>query len=509
MNGTITNEAITNAPVLAGYDLRGIQEFIFRTNVLKEIVGASGIVADIFDYAAQKAVDEYDKVNIRFDWLDYDTFEFADNESILLERLYTGAGNTFIAFRNKALCDRFNRIVSKYILENSYSLSFAIAQVPVDFREPYAQTYQKLQNALSAVKNGTPPARMQGGFPITRQDTRTGFPLSEFSRFDNTPVCRESKLKQDWYAERYKAPDEVKSMESMIAEKGVDSQVAIVHIDGNNMGKRFFSEMKGTTDFKSAVEKVRAFSKTIDITFKNALNNVQDRVSDRRWPDETEDALVPPMRVIINSGDDITFICNARLSISLSEAILANLDKYKACAGIAICNSHFPFYSAYKLADACCGNAKKRAKSLDPANPGSFIDFQICKSMSASEYSDSYRDRNYRPEGISLLAKPYCIDDSLSVNDNRHIDYFKKAHRHFSSAEFARNSALVLRNAYAKSQNEAEATHEKLASRGKPMPFGNELYINRENAKEALYYDALEMLDLYVDINDLRIVENE
>ena len=37
--------------VLAMYDVRGKQDFIFRTNRIKEIVGASWIIRDIFrDY---------------------------------------------------------------------------------------------------------------------------------------------------------------------------------------------------------------------------------------------------------------------------------------------------------------------------------------------------------------------------------------------------------------------------------------------------------------------------
>ena len=36
-------------PVLAIYDIRGIQNYIFRTNRVKEIIGASNIVQDLFE----------------------------------------------------------------------------------------------------------------------------------------------------------------------------------------------------------------------------------------------------------------------------------------------------------------------------------------------------------------------------------------------------------------------------------------------------------------------------
>ena len=38
-------------PVLAMYDIRGKQDFIFRTNKLQEIVGGSWIIRDLYkDY---------------------------------------------------------------------------------------------------------------------------------------------------------------------------------------------------------------------------------------------------------------------------------------------------------------------------------------------------------------------------------------------------------------------------------------------------------------------------
>jgi hypothetical protein len=75
-----------------------------------------------------------------------------------------------------------------------------------------------------------------------------------------------------------------------------------------------------------------------------------------------------PFRPLVFGGDDVTFVCDGRLGISLAveymqqfekqtEAIIG--EKLTACAGIAIVKSHYPFARAYDLADGLCSSAKK------------------------------------------------------------------------------------------------------------------------------------------------------
>ena len=50
--------------VLAMYDVRGKQEFIFKTNKIKEIIGGSAIIRDVFAdylYCAAESVSENNK----------------------------------------------------------------------------------------------------------------------------------------------------------------------------------------------------------------------------------------------------------------------------------------------------------------------------------------------------------------------------------------------------------------------------------------------------------------
>ena len=91
--------------VLAMYDIRGKQEFIFRTNRLKEIVGGSCIIRDCFVdylYPAAESVNNNNKgiyhENTQFLVND---FEKHINEGYIGEVVYDGGGNFLVLFKDE------------------------------------------------------------------------------------------------------------------------------------------------------------------------------------------------------------------------------------------------------------------------------------------------------------------------------------------------------------------------------------------------------------------------
>jgi hypothetical protein len=519
---------------LAVYDVRGIQEFVFRTPKLRENTGASYIVANIFTEALNAAIEKlcWEANACRLDWEHYDEFKLPTDPGVKMEILYTGAGNTYIAYRAQADYEALNRFVSKYVLEHTYSLNLAIAVVPA--AGSYAETYEALVKKLAENKAKMPMTRLLGSLPVTRQDSDTGYPLSHYyapggNQSEIEPVPKERKLKLDAFS-RAGYKDEEKNLDGLISEKGVDSQIAIVHIDGNNMGKRFAEEMRSTADYAEAAQKSRNLSKSIAEDFSKALDETKERLAkfvasercsfENKYYDEKHGKCKRYIRTVISSGDDITFICNARTAISLCEIFLNKLSKgtnhFTACAGIAIINSHFPFHAGYELAEQCCAEAKNRAKEAarkqaeaagSEREAGNYMDFQICKSiMTATDLTRSRRENYELPDGTRLLARPYCADaglpeTGLPETDPHSLSFFKQAHKHFSGDKFPNNVAKNLRNAYSQGETAANAVFRKMTSRGHTLPGGSkELYAN--NTKEAPYFDALEMLELFIDLDD-------
>ena len=132
--------------------------------------------------------------------------------------------------------------------------------------------------------------------------------------------------------------------------------------------------------FRQTVDKMRAYMDSLSPKVKNTDKKLY--------------------REIIVAGDDITFVCNAKLALPAVEYFLKHIGdsgEFSACGGIAFFNSHFPFSDAYQVAEACCDSAKKRAKRKENkvtviserksgtetkketvSRVGNFLDYQIC-----------------------------------------------------------------------------------------------------------------------------------
>lgn len=112
----------TTDPVLVMYDIRGKQDFIYRSSKIKEIVGGSAIIRDCFtDYlypAAIKvrnrieasddnrksAIYSYDAFSETLEKFSFDRFiKRVSEEQYLGEVIYDGGGNFLILFKNREI----------------------------------------------------------------------------------------------------------------------------------------------------------------------------------------------------------------------------------------------------------------------------------------------------------------------------------------------------------------------------------------------------------------------
>ena len=130
--------------------------------------------------------------------------------------------------------------------------------------------------------------------------------------------------------------------------KNSKGKIAVIHIDGNGLGK-LIPKLK---------DKLSTFSIELDKATKKAVKDAKD------------DSMF--IREVIVGGDDVTVICNANDALKFTKNFLQNFedntkkieeldgiqDKLTACAGIAYCNEKYPFHYAVDLAEALCGVAK-------------------------------------------------------------------------------------------------------------------------------------------------------
>ena len=521
---------LKDKPVIAMYDIRGIQDYIFRTNKVVDIIGASVLVENIISNGLKEIRKESQDPESEY-LIDWEGTPLCMDKK--MEVLFIGGGNAYVLYEKGSICERYNRRLARYILDKTYSLQLAVAYV--EKTESYQQDYDRLQMEMARVKNEMPFTRPMGAPSIVRTEAVTGYPLTTKVR---TPagsewVSTETALKRENVPkEKEKTVDKI--FDNMVAEKGKDSVLAIVHIDGNNMGARIRSLTENITDYKKAVATVRKISANIRTSFEAVYDQMEQYLEDKNL---SKNKLI---RKIIVAGDDITFICQGRLAISLVQYFTkeitgkvlysendtptqAELEKYgfSVCAGIAFINSHFPFHDGYQVAEACCESAKKRAKLVTRREPegengivGNWLDFQICRHINSADLAEARRINYKISENEKLDRRPYYIpygiytDGLFNKMDKRNgdcgigclIEYIQ-----YFTTDIGRSIAKTLRGAYSGGSLAVDEYLTFLDSRGYNLPDRGKstkgfVQLTGEDVRRAVWYDALEVMDLYMDL---------
>ncbi len=540
--------------VLAMYDVRGIQEYIFRTAKVKDAIGASKIVEDIIDEAMKKAVNNLKKTNSLItsdlDWYDENGVRaYSAEEEKDIQVLYIGGGNAFFTFQDEELCIKVNQYMSKYVIQKTYSLQLAISIV--ECSGDYKEDYEKIFKEMNQVKEHMILSRPLGALPIMKRDIKTGYPI-HYNQIDDTELetTETSHKKSEERNAREDIRTEEKIFDNYTTEKGLDSTLAVVHIDGNNMGLRIRSQIEGITDYNEAVMTMRRISYRINYAYKKVFDQMKGHFDQEG---KSRDGRENSVLKILVAGDDITYVCNGKNAIDTVEYFAKEIVRYtmdgkkkdmvndsdydypleketdekklaslgfSVCAGIAYINSHFPFYAGYEVAEACCESAKDRAKqdcykgystkdhSGKRNRVGNWVDFQICKNIQAQNLKDMRRKEYWTSHGEKLMLRPYFIQTDTDFEMDKTVEQeitlgdFKNAVLHFqNSRKIPKTFAKQLRNTYSQGSFRMELLYNFLKSRDWKLPDGQEgLYIEdcKTGGKTARWYDALEMSDYYL-----------
>ncbi len=427
-------------------DTISIQNYIFRSNKLKENLGASFLVEQIYDSYLAEALGKITGRTIEEEKQDLHEWVNSSAEFPVcangVEIGYIGGGNALLFFQQKSQAKQFIEVWTKILLIHAPGLTAAIAI------DKFPKDPDKFKTALNSL------------FIQLRKNKNRYVPINLLPRHGITAECARSELSAEIYNSdvdikdyvsadvnaRIKAADSSKreirlKYQTLLQDKftftteldrlggvhGKDSHIAIVHIDGNDVGKLFKEA--------DSLSYMRTLSKTINgttqIAFEKIIKRAVERYDDimaslgfgNANPGPQEDGKsVLPIRPIILGGDDVTFVCDARLGIYFAKIFIEEFEKTKlngknltACAGISIVKTKYPFYRAYRLAEELCANAKARRKKIDES--ASFLDFHV--SMGGVAGSLKYirerffgldpREKNEKADDYYLLYRPMKV----------------------------------------------------------------------------------------------------
>jgi hypothetical protein len=218
-----------------------------------------------------------------------------------------------------------------------------------------------------------------------------------------------------------------------------------------------------------------------------------------------------PFRPLVFGGDDLTFVCDGRVGLSLTleylrqfESCTAKLSggKLTASAGVAIVKSHYPFARAYALADELCREAKKYRRELVRQRElwsGSCIHWHFASS-GLSGNGREILDREYKADEGVLTLRPVCTGEN-PVAAYRSWNHVENLLNKFRGEEWygRRSKVKALREALRKGKAEVERFQSKYGK----LP-ALEGFDNGWSGGFCGYFDAIELMDLHLPLEDKR-----
>ena len=509
------------------YDVTGIQEFIFASNKAKENIGGSIYVQNIFEKGLINCIKALDG-NVKTDWENSVTFD-PETDNLKAEVIYIGGGNALILFDHKTTAVDITKMLSKKILQETQgTLGIAVAHHKTnmdDFNKDIKNLFKKLNNHKNNFVQSTPLR----GIAITRE-CEDGLSTSGKKSEENIYIS-DIAYKKRQLSKNEKTKNFPLDFDDLGQIKG-ESHIAVVHIDGNSMGRFINNKLKENKNYSKAVTIMREISSGLQKLYADifkkmvkfcsqALENkaVQERIQLKN------DYL--PIRPIILNGDDVTFVCNGRIGIQLAEFFLKELaytplqlksgkEILSACAGVAIVKSHFPFFRAYELAEKLCGSAKQKAKYLNKNidDPGCWLDYHIIYSGFQNDIH-AMRKQLYNIPGMdavsrdvkdkfhqyNLLLRPFCV----SGNSDEMYKWEKMKTLYSKMIKIPRSRLKNLRSAFISSMEAVDLQNAQNSSRGYKLPgYKMKKDIGECNDKKLFvdnqtpFFEPLELLDFYI-----------
>ncbi len=521
------------------FDTRSIQRYIYSSNRLKANIGASYLVDRVF---------YEDLLNVLRSKLGVDetTWEIESPDWTRMEEksriAYIGGGNALILFRNDVSDADVDLVVTQFtekLLQSHPGLQTGVAQGVLHIGEGEDEKggLTCIRDRLKGYQNSVFPevnlpytgltqiCPETGETATTWQKGRDGekgrFCSWEFkAKLDAADKAENAIVEkiQDVLSEtdktifdKFMFPTELEKL----GQRETENYIAIVHIDGNNMGEKF-AGMKTLTDRKNLS---RRLSRKTKVAFAELLRKVVGEYESYGTflsLGEDNRKKILPLRPLVLGGDDMTFICTAKLALRYTRWVMEAMqaqdetgESVDTCAGVAIQPASYPFFRGYTLAEQACDAAKKEMRKLRNAAPekreekSCWLDFVIRHGEQAPTLSD-IRKQEYRTrEGYDMHFGPYRVDAAKSderalENLLAGLDALKK--EDYAKQRLAMNKIKKLRDVVRHGAHEWEKFRQRLDERVESLQaigvwkdYAETLWKD----KRTPYIDLIEMMDFY------------
>jgi hypothetical protein len=443
-----------------------IQGYIFGTNKLKEISGASYLVKYVTGDLVLNKIKELNlKGNCDLWNSDLENVKFF-SENIDYEIIYLGGGNGLILFKNENNADNFIKNWSRSVIEKAPGLQFVAVKEKFEKNKLKEKVTNMNNTTIDEAKNNVDfDSRFETSCFFERSAStgvRANYKIKDIKKEKFISDITNSKLEvldkskevlaQDLDLEKNMIPDEFDEF----GHKEGFNYIAVLHSDGNNIGQKIidlWGDEKSNVNDTDYIKKIRKFSLFMDEINKRSIKESlkilckeiskfpeYENIIGKRKKGEDNHSLYP-FRPVIYGGDDLTIVIKGEYGLRLAEiyskkiAEISKLSEYEkiigkrkkgisVCTGISITHTSYPFSKSYEIAEELISNAKRVMKEDKKLKgEGYAVDWHI-ETGSILTDIEEMRNYNYQIDGKSLTFKPYyfCTNDS-----KRSFNKFKKS----------------------------------------------------------------------------------
>lgn len=439
--------------------------------------------------------------------------------------VYTGGGHTILQFPSQDAAAAFARQVTKAAMRRYRNMEIFVKTMPYDEDQTPGGNLEALSAALERKKALRQASFRQGSFGVEALDEESLLPK----------LAKTEESEQSDTTEDFTPPDGWNYPVLMDRLAGEDNFIAVVHIDGNAMGRRvaaLYEQYGAAAGWEQCCERLRRFSAGIQEDFEATFTEmVQAVIGSAPAPEKPN----LPVRPVILAGDDVCFVTAGNIGLECARVFLEKLAEkknrednqpYAACAGVAIVHQKYPFHQAYDLAEELCSNAKRFGAALDENGAVSAMDWHIEFGQLKDSLAELRKD--YETEdGNWLELRPVVVHapdgvDLTPTKGVRNYTFFRTMCEAMRGeyGKIARGKIKALRTAFQQGKLESEfflhdrqindllyhgfeaecSTPEaRTAKYRELLKYGGKLeknaFVQIGETERCLFFDAIELID--------------
>jgi hypothetical protein len=456
------------------FEVKGIQKYVFDSGSLRDVVGASDLVAGLVKSpAASSGADAGDSAPDLIDLVINAADPAQDTQRAFSRR---ASGAFCLHSNDKTALDEIRALWRLAIQLRCPGLEMTEGTAEGRGRtwdQAALASIESAHDSISGIRENHAAAMPPTGGPIAQFVRRTGRPATavvlhadeeEFLDAMTAPqrpyADRPKEEKRGGVASRFlsadlrrKQPPYVfpRNIDRRVKEdednplfpfrNGEDTRLAVIHADISGLGQTYRLASKRALKLDQMLELSKAIERAVEGAAQAATQQILIRAASP-WEVNPSRQTLLPARPIVLGGDDFTILVRADLALPFAAALLTEIEKrteaelkrfpeldvppfLSACAGVAIVRRGQPFLMALEIADGLCRTAKREAKRNRP--DGKFpsgIAFHFVGSTMQEHYDDILQNEmtaETAGQKLILTANPYWLGDRR--NDVVHAQY--------------------------------------------------------------------------------------